>query len=342
MSKWVSVNAPITYADGLKINQSYPCSTSNYATLSGRTVKYIVMHYTGNSKDTASANVRYFQGNNRNASAHYFVDEDNIYQSVGAKNRAWHCGGYSYWHKDCRNQNSIGIEMCCNGDYKMGEKTIKHAAYLCAELCKYVGIGANQVDEYVLRHYDVTGKQCPAPMAGPSNSEWEKFKNMVKVAIIGKSVADAVEKIKEVVSNKTYMPDMPKLLYGSRGTVVKNLQFILNGSGFNCGKADGVFGNATKSAVIAFQHNYSLTEDGVVGNQTWECMLEYPMRYLSVGSKGYQVKVLQMLLTGYGYKTAIDGVFGNGTKKKLIAYQKSRKIIKDGKCGPETWKKILS
>ena len=38
-------------------------------------IKYIVIHYTGNNGDTALNNCKYFQGANRNASAHYFVDD---------------------------------------------------------------------------------------------------------------------------------------------------------------------------------------------------------------------------------------------------------------------------
>lgn len=338
MAKWVSENAPITSAGGLKISQAYPCSTSNYANQIGRTVKYIVMHYTGNASDTASANARYFQRRGIGASAHYFVDENSIYQSVGVKNRAWHCGARSYWHKDCRNQNAIGIEMCCNGGYKMGEKTIENAAQLCASLCKYIGISASQVDTYVLRHYDVSGKQCPAPMAGAGNSAWTQFKNRVKEILAGNQQKQATSSS----ASSGYTPNMPVVKIGSRGSVAKNLQFILNGLGYNCGVADGIFGNATKNALVKFQKDHGLVADGICGNATWKCLLAYPIPTLSVGSKGYAVKVLQSLLVGYGFKTAIDGVFGNGTKEKLIAYQKSRKLTADGVAGPKTLAMILS
>lgn len=44
---------------------------------SGR--KYIVIHYTGNTTDTAKANANYFRSVNRGASAHYFVDATTVY-----------------------------------------------------------------------------------------------------------------------------------------------------------------------------------------------------------------------------------------------------------------------
>ena len=86
------------------------------------------------------------------------------------------------------NANSIGIEMCCTaGNYRISDRTKENAAYLCAFLCKMLGIGAGGVDSYVLRHYDVTGKNCPAQMVS-NPTEWQEFKNKVK-GILGGSVS---------------------------------------------------------------------------------------------------------------------------------------------------------
>ena len=54
---------------------------------------------------------------------------------------------------------------------------------------------------------------------------------------------------------------------GSNGNEVITLQTILNSLGFDCGKADGVFGTNTEKAVKAFQKKYGLTQDGVVGKK---------------------------------------------------------------------------
>lgn len=164
--------APIKQVDGLTINTTY-LQTRNCAVLGSRDIQYIVMHYTGNSKDTALANAKYFAGSDLEASAHYFVDDSSIYQSVAAKDRAWHCGASKYTHPSCRNQNSIGIEMCCSGNYTVSQTTIRHAAALCAALCRYLGI--SDVDRYVLRHYDVTGKACPAQMVRDA-AQWTAFR----------------------------------------------------------------------------------------------------------------------------------------------------------------------
>lgn len=55
------------------------------------------------------------------------------------------------------------------------------------------------------------------------------------------------------------------LEYGSRGSNVVRLQNALCNKGFSTGKADGIFGYKTYSAVIGFQKANGLTQDGVAG-----------------------------------------------------------------------------
>ena len=178
---------PLTQFNGININTSILSSSANYYSYGSRDVKYVVIHYTGNSSDTAKANANYFSGGSRSASAHYFVDANSCYQSVALNNAAWAVGGTSvYKHADCRNKNSISIEMCCSGNYTVSEQTISNTAYLCAELCKYIGITADTVDTFVLRHYDVWDKQCPAQWATNNSEGWIAFKEKVKAVLRNK------------------------------------------------------------------------------------------------------------------------------------------------------------
>lgn len=62
---------------------------------------------------------------------------------------------------------------------------------------------------------------------------------------------------------------METLTLGSRGPSVKLLQSLLRRIGYNPGAIDGVFGQQTRLAVIAFQRNNGLTADGIVGPATW-------------------------------------------------------------------------
>lgn len=183
MSKIITSGFLSATVGGIPINAAFPCANKNLTPQTLRAVSYIVIHYTGNKQDTALANAKHFQTPGRGASAHFFVDDGSIFQSARLKDRAWHCGAKAYFHPTCRNNNSVGIEMCTSGDYKVSAKTKENATHLCAYLCKYLNIPAADIDAYVLRHWDVTRKQCPAQMCGADNAEWKAFKERVKAIL---------------------------------------------------------------------------------------------------------------------------------------------------------------
>lgn len=68
---------------------------------------------------------------------------------------------------------------------------------------------------------------------------------------------------------------LPELKRGDKGECVRAMQFLLNGRGASCGVwgADGDFGVATESALLAFQRRNNLDPDGIVGNKTWAKLL---------------------------------------------------------------------
>ena len=75
-------------------------------------IKYIVIHYVG-ALGGAEANCKYYASKYLGASAHYFVGfNGEVWQSVEDEDIAWHCGASSYKHAECRNSNSIGIDVC--------------------------------------------------------------------------------------------------------------------------------------------------------------------------------------------------------------------------------------
>lgn len=166
----------------MTVNKSYMCHVSNYRKNRRDSIKYIVIHYVG-ATGSALNNVKYYGGTaNIGASAHYFVghasESGAVYQSVDDNCCAWHCGAESgkYYH-DCRNDSSIGIEMCChkdkNGNWYFDDITVEKAI----ELTKMLMAKYNIPAENVIRHYDVTHKTCPAPFV--DNNEWNKFKKML-------------------------------------------------------------------------------------------------------------------------------------------------------------------
>ena len=104
--------------------------------------------------------------------------------------------------------------MCCSGNSIVSEKTINNTAHLCAELCKYIGITADTVDTFVLRHYDVWDKQCPAQWATENSAGWTTFKEKVKAILRneeGLTVSqyeELIEKIKELDNKKADKSEM--------------------------------------------------------------------------------------------------------------------------------------
>ena len=174
------------------------CNKANYRAGRTQPVRYIVLHYTANNGDTAKNNCDYYHRvGGLQASAHYFCDEHGVMQSVREGDTAWHCGARAYWHPECRNGNSIGIEMCsrkrADGSYYIKPETVANAATLAKDIMQRYGIDT----DHVLRHYDVTGKRCPMPwvddpaqwtaflaMLTPEHQNDEEEENMVKYKTI--------------------------------------------------------------------------------------------------------------------------------------------------------------
>ena len=155
------------------------CNLSNYRAGRTQPVRYIVMHYTAGNGDTAKNNCDYYHRvGGLQASAHYFCDEHGAMQSVREGDTAWHCGARAYWHPECRNGNSIGIEMCsrkrADGSYYILPEAVANTATLAKDIMQRYGIDT----EHVLRHYDVTGKRCPMPWVDDP-AQWTEFKDML-------------------------------------------------------------------------------------------------------------------------------------------------------------------
>ena len=156
----------------------------NRTVKSARNVKYIVIHYTGNDTDTARANANYFKNSNRNASAHYFVDEENVCQVVEDKDIAWAVGrnyGSNNLFGTVTNDNSISIEMCSKNG-KIADNTFNNTVELTRQLMKKYNISASNV----VRHFDVCSKKCPGWSGwgtGAGGSEyWQKFKKAISAS----------------------------------------------------------------------------------------------------------------------------------------------------------------
>ena len=137
------------------------CGSDHMTRGRSRAIDRIVVHFTA-TLASARNNATYFARNEgQGASAHYFVDDitPEIYQSVAEGDTAWHAGD---WQMNCR---AIGIEVISAGeDFSATE--VEKLGWLVRKLMAKYGIGASGV----IRHYDVTGKLCPAPYV--ASSKW--------------------------------------------------------------------------------------------------------------------------------------------------------------------------
>lgn len=149
----------------------------NYSSRHGNKIRFIVIHDTGNYGKGANAlsHFNYFGGGNRNASAHYFVDDKGIVQIIGDSYSAWHCG--DKWNRkyatrnDVTNSNSLGIEMCMNSD---GNYDLMYRNTV--ELVKNLMVKFNVPIDRVVRHFDASGKSCPDHMKRNNWAKWNEFK----------------------------------------------------------------------------------------------------------------------------------------------------------------------
>ena len=144
-----------------------------------KSVKKVVLHYVGNPKSSAMANRNYFENQKnggRYVSSHYIVGLEGEILRCVPENEVAYCSNSA-------NSYSISIE-CCHPDAtgKFTEETTNSAAELCAYLLKKYGLSVDDL----IRHYDVTGKQCPLwfvptkyQSEAVANARWSAFKQRV-------------------------------------------------------------------------------------------------------------------------------------------------------------------
>jgi N-acetylmuramoyl-L-alanine amidase len=157
----------------------------------GRTIvpKGLVVHWTANKSAGANAmaNRHYFNKPTTVASAHYIVDDKQIVRCLPETEMGYHVGAKAYKPEalvqlsSYPNNCTIGIEMCVNADSKFSEM-FKLTVELVVQILKRYGWGVDKL----WRHYDVTGKNCPAffvsdPEAKaycgmPGAQAWQTFK----------------------------------------------------------------------------------------------------------------------------------------------------------------------
>lgn len=147
-------------------------------------IRFIVIHDTGNPSRGAGAmaHYRYLQGATRAGSAHYYVDDKEIVQTIGDSLVAWAVG--DTWARknrtrsDVTNYNSVSIELCINSDSN-GAAAYKNMLELTKNLMRKFNVPADRV----VRHFDASGKPCPGSWQANKWAKWWQFKADIKKPI---------------------------------------------------------------------------------------------------------------------------------------------------------------
>ena len=249
----------------------------------------IIMHYTANKGGTARNHKNYFNNLKGNyASAQLFVDDIEALCIIPLNEVAYHANEISKYNVDGSryrplyskignaNYSTIGVEMCLDKNGNITEKTFQNAVKAVKELiAKYPNVTRNKI----WRHYDVTGKNCPAPwVAKPS--ELERFKD----AVFGKTSG----------SNSADKPSTP--------SVKPNTNKI---------QEDGMFGPSTARRL---QQYFGTTQDGVISHQYKQKFNQniYAAQFDQTLRGSNVIRALQKLLG-----VSQDGLMGQATIKAL-------------------------
>lgn len=68
----------------------------------------------------------------------------------------------------------------------------------------------------------------------------------------------------------------------------------------------------------------------------------YPGVALRNGAFGVDVALIQTELTAFGFTATVDGIYGSGTTKAVVAYQATRGLSADGVVGKGTWDRLIN
>lgn len=258
-----------------------------------RTPQFYVVHNTYN--DAAASNeVAYMIRNDNKVSFHYAIDDVEVVQGLLENRSAFASGDGG---KGQGNLYGIHVEICYSesgGD--RFNKAEQNAAKFIADGLKAHGWGIDKVK----KHQDFADKYCPHRTL---DMGWQRFLNMVQANLDGNQTVvtltpqpsqpakpsgydEWVARLQQELNHQfkrgltvdglkgpKTLNACPTVKKGAKGNVTRLIQERLNSVGFSLG-VDGIFGTATYNAVKVFQRNRGLSQDGIVGKNTWNWLLK--------------------------------------------------------------------
>ena len=235
--------------------------------------EYLAIHYLGVNGENPDLYDNGYGG-------HFYVSKTGqCYQAALVSDEIWHVGrgSYEYIHPKARNYNTIGIE--CATFTASGRDKDEETWYFteatqeaCAKLAAWILDHYKIPFDHLLRHGDITTKNCPSPYKRDSgkgsNWTWEQFKERVKSYLSG------AEGVREGCYMTTF-ENVHKGVNGADALTVQRLLFAQDykGADGQALKLDGDFGTNSEFALKEFQKARGLTVDGDCGPNTWAALL---------------------------------------------------------------------
>lgn len=132
-------------------------------------IQNIVIHYVGNPGTTAQQNRDYYASCSSEVSSHFVIGlKGEVIQCIPLHEKSS--------ASNHRNKDTISIEVCHPDESgKFTDAAYQSLVKLTVWLCKICDLDSSDV----IRHYDITGKQCPLYFV-THNDAWERFLKDVK------------------------------------------------------------------------------------------------------------------------------------------------------------------
>ncbi|MEF9952651.1 MAG: N-acetylmuramoyl-L-alanine amidase [Clostridium sp.] len=259
--------------------------------------KFIIIHETDNPSAGADNHYKYWNGGERSSSCHFIVDDTKAIQLAEYSTATWH-SGKKYGNApvaEANNYNSIGIEICVNGDFLKARSN-------AIEIVKKIMKDLNIPSKNVIRHYDACLKYCPRTILDDPNM-WTDFKNKLVNKDTGDD--DMIPTIKLAACKyNPIAPQMTKYIKGLQACVkmeqtgVATQELCMKLPQFNGGESKGsatilqdiliekgylsnskdrpALGPAVKGAIDRFRNDYGIPASAkVTDTNTWMKLLEF-------------------------------------------------------------------
>jgi hypothetical protein len=249
-----------------------PLPEGHFSPLRGHAPSLIALHRTANSKGSAQNEADYAH-RRTDASAHFYIDNTTIIQTVAISDRAWSAHPIA-------NNLGVHIEMCDGGEaipwtrdeWLAHDGMLRNTGAVVLAVAAKCGIPVRQLDaaavaggswgvcghrECVLAFHQGDHLTCPGP-----NFPWDVV----------------MQYANGTVPATPSFPAWPGVFVcqGWTGPNVVTIQSRLKARGWSI-TVDGDFGPKTAAVVRAFQQEKGLRVDGIVGPATWNAFWQAPV-----------------------------------------------------------------